>query len=178
MSPLDPKVSTFFLLHLWILQCCFHRRGFRLVNEIYGLCSSDYNNNCLHTSADPVALLFVGWQASAAPPTYTWRNSRSSLKWGEGSRFLHHCLPPSPHHWQQVCVNTSIKLDSWPAGSDKQKEVFEPGKKDDVHFGGDGKTVPDVITWLFGLLKPQFPQSKPLMCFRHSQFGGWLITMK
>lgn len=41
-----------------------------------------------------------------------------------------------------------------------------------------GKTVPAVITRLFRLLKPQFPQSKPLMCFRHSQFGGWLITMK
>lgn len=165
------------------LQSCFHRRVFRLVNEIYGLCSSDYKNNCLHTNADLVALHFVGWQASAAPPTFTWRNSRSSLKWrrGGGSCFLHHCFPllsRFPHHWQQVCVNTSIKLDSWPAGSDKRKDVFEPGRKDDVHFGGDGKTVPVVITWLFGLLKPQFPQSKPLMCFRHSQFGGWLITMK
>lgn len=84
----------------------------------------------------------------------------------------------SPHHWQQVYVNTSIKLDSWPAGSDKRKDVFERGKKDDVHFGGDGKTVPVIITRLFSVLRPQFPQSKPLMCFRLSQFGGWLITMK
>lgn len=81
-------------------------------------------------ASTPVQILllcfFVGWQASAVPPTYTWRNSRSSLKWGEGPCFLHHCLPPPPppppHHWQQVCVNTSIKLDSWPAGSDKRKE--------------------------------------------------------
>lgn len=53
-------------------------------------------------------------------------------------------------------------------GVTSEKEVFEPGKEDDVHFAGDRKTVPVVITWLFGLLKPQFPQSKPLMCFRQS----------
>lgn len=64
-------------------------------------------------------------------------------------------------------MNTSIKLDSWPAGSDKRKEVFEPGKKDDVHFG-----VPVVITWLFGVLKPRFPQSKPLMCFQTQLIWG------
>lgn len=62
-------------------------------------------------------------------------------------------------------MNTSIKLDSWPAGSDKQKKkekMFEPGGKDDINFGCDGKTVHVVIAWLFALLRPQFPQSKPL----------------
>lgn len=38
--------------------------------------------------------------------------------------------------------------------------------------------IPVVITWLFGLLKPQFPQSNSLMCFRHSPFRRWLSIVK
>lgn len=104
-----PQSKSVSISPVWILQCCSHRQGFRLVNEIYGLCSSDCNNNCLHTRADPVALLFVGWQAPAAPPTHTWRNSRSSLKWGEGSFFfLFFTSLPSPSPLSLITGNRFV----------------------------------------------------------------------
>lgn len=103
------------------------------------LCSGGYNNNCLCTSADPVALLFVGWKGISGATHVHLKELELFIKMRRGLLFLTSLLcslPPSHHQWQQVCVKTSIKLDSWPAGSDKRKDMLEPGRKDDVHFGG------------------------------------------
>lgn len=107
-----------------------------------------------------VRILLLGFFVSICSTTHIHlKEFKIFIKMRRGLLFLTSLPLPRPppllfstHHWQQVCVNTSIKLDSWPAGSDKRKEVFEPGKKDDVHFGVDGKTVPVVIAWPFGVL--------------------------
>lgn len=113
------------------------------------------------------------------PSTNTWRKSRSSLKWGEGSCFLHHSLPPLPliNGNRFVWIHPLNWIPGLQGVTSGKTCLNQEGRMMCI-FGGDGKTVPVVITWLFGLLKPQFPQSKSLMCLRHSQFGGWLITMK